>query len=142
MSFVARNRAASTEEKCFGTSVSHRAECRSLDQLRPDAIEIALGPQDRSFADGDHAVLLAFAFADEERAALRVHVGAVEADELHARRDPTGDLTAPPHALHSLPDDAVKLGTPRALDGFGVRLATLRRTRGLSQEELAAQAST
>jgi transcriptional regulator with XRE-family HTH domain len=34
----------------------------------------------------------------------------------------------------------VKLGTPRALDGFGVRLATLRRARGLSQEQLAGQA--
>lgn len=57
--------------------------------------------------------------------------------------DSLRDLTDSAHALHSLPDDAgiaVKLGTPRALDGFGVRLAALRRTRGLSQEELAAQA--
>jgi transcriptional regulator with XRE-family HTH domain len=38
------------------------------------------------------------------------------------------------------PDDLVKLGDPRGLDGFGGRLATLRRARGLSQEELAAQA--
>ncbi len=59
---------------------------------------------------------------------------------LNSRRDLTGDLTDPAHTLHALPDDTVKLGTPRALDGFGVRLATLRRARGLSQEELAAQA--
>lgn len=44
---------------------------------------------------------------------------------------------------HGVQDHAMKLDTSRSFDGledFGARLGTLRRTRGLSQEELAAQA--
>ncbi|MCY7412776.1 MAG: helix-turn-helix domain-containing protein [Salinibacterium sp.] len=55
---------------------------------------------------------------------------------LDSTRDPR--LRSDP--IPSLPDATVKLGTPRTLDGFGARLATLRRARGLSQEELAAHA--
>ena len=53
-------------------------------QTGADFADVFVDPPDRSFADGNHPVLFAFALSHHQRASVNVHVVELQVDDFHA----------------------------------------------------------
>ena len=66
------------------TGEEQRLRSRVGDELRATVHQVAIHPLQGTLADGSHAVLFTFALADQDHAALGIHVAEFEPGHFHS----------------------------------------------------------